>query len=72
MHEQVDVIVLTVALVGLEVFADPGEDARQVADSERRECVTAVFGYEDQVSMKRIDNVSTLTNIGVTRHIDNP
>jgi hypothetical protein len=48
-----DVIVFPVTLdqFGPEVFADLGEDARHVVDSERRQHVAAVFRDKDQVDV---------------------
>jgi len=66
-----DVIVFAIALdqFSLEVPAHLGEDAHEVADGEPGQGVAAIFGDEDQVCVKGIDDVPSLANICISSHI---
>lgn len=59
MHQQVDVIVLAIALDQLrpKVSTDLGKDAAQVADGRIGQHVMAVFGDEDQMDMQHVNDV---------------
>jgi len=59
MHQQMNVIVLAVALnqVRLEIMADLGKDAFQVVDRGFGQHVTPVFRNEDQMNVKHVDDM---------------
>ena len=72
-HQQVDVIVLTVKLhqLSLEVSADAGEDAMQVIKNLLGEDATPILSHKDQVNVDQENTMSSLPNYVVVVHRPN-
>jgi putative transposase len=64
-HQQMDVIVLAVALFefGAEVTADLGEDRGQIFDGRLRKHIATVFCYKDQMRVNAVNDVSAGADI---------
>jgi hypothetical protein len=66
-HQQVNVVVLPGARhqLRLEVAADLGEDAGEIADCESRKHIATVFGDKDQVRVQVVNDMPSPTDFHV-------